>query len=223
MKPYHKTLENCPLFFGIDFSKLSPLLAGLGAKEREMKKDDILLAARETPRYIGVVLAGSVYVSQEDYWGNRVILAAVGEGELFAEAFCCARAEVLPVSVTAGQEGRVLLLDGGRILSGQGIPQELHTVLTGNLMRILASKNIALTGKIRHITKKTTREKVLSYLSGCAVAAGRDLFTIPFNRQEMADYLSVERSALSATLCKMRDEGILTFHKSTFRLLPNGR
>ena len=166
-----------------------------------------------------MVLAGSVRVVQEDYWGNRAILAVVEAGGLFGEAFVCARAETLPVSVVGHKEGSVLLIGRDRILPAAPAACGFHAALIANLMKILAEKNIALTRKMKHITKKTTREKVLSYLSECAVSSAGETFEIPFSRQELADYLSVERSALSATLGKMRDEGLLTFHKNRFRLM----
>lgn len=117
------------------------------------------------------------------------------------------------------KEGSVLLIGRDRILPAAPAACGFHAALIANLMKILAEKNIALTRKMKHITKKTTREKVLSYLSECAVSSAGETFEIPFSRQELADYLSVERSALSATLGKMRDEGLLTFHKNRFRLM----
>ena len=219
MKKYFELLKNCPLFANIEEKELQALLTCLNVKERKIQRGEILFPAGEQPQYIGVVLSGRIYIVQEDYWGNRTILAAVEAGGLFGEAFACAQAEVLPVSVTVHQEGKVLLIDCQKILSTCSASCEFHTALIRNLMQALASKNIALTRKIKHITKKTTREKVLSYLSECAILNGSQAFDIPFNRQELADYLSVERSALSNTLCKMRDEGLIAFHKNKFRLL----
>lgn len=213
------TLSICPLFTGIDHQDMPSLLSCLQSKTKKIKKEEILFAVGDTPEYVGVVLSGCVYIVQEDYWGNRTILSAVTAGGLFGEAFSCAQAESLPVSVIAHEAGEVLLINCKKLLTTCPSSCGFHTALICNLMKVLANKNIILTRKMKHITKKTTREKILSYLSECALAAGSGVFSIPFNRQELADYLSVERSALSNTLCKMRDEGTLSFHKNQFRLL----
>lgn len=217
MKNYNEILRQCPLFSGMGEKELQELSADLYTKIRSMRRDEILIHAGDRPEWIGVVLSGSIYIIQEDYWGNRTILSVIGPGGIFGEAFACAQAEASPVTAAAHQDGSVLLIDCKRLLLSE--PRPLHALLVRNLMKILADKNILLTRKIKHITKKTTREKVLSYLSECAVSAGQNHFEIPFNRQELADYLSVERSALSYTLSKMRDDGIIDFHKSSFRIL----
>lgn len=211
-------LKKCPLFLGISENNIGELLNCLNAKEIKKKKGDVIFAAGSCPEYIGIVLEGSVHIIQEDYWGNRIILTAVQAGGLFGEAFSCAEADVLPVSVLTQNDCKALLIDCKRILTVCSSSCVFHSGLIRNLMKILANKNILLTQKIEHITKKSTREKVLSYLSECAVSAGTNSFTIPFNRQELAEYLSVERSALSNTLCKMRDEGIIQFNKNKFLL-----
>ena len=219
MKSYFDVLYQCPLFEGLDNKELHALFTCLSVKERNMQKDELLLAAGDPPEQIGAVLSGRVYVVQEDYWGERKILASIEEGGIFGEAFACAQAETLPVSVIARQPGRILLFDCEKMLTPCASSCGFHTVLIRNMMRILANKNIALTRKMEHITKKTAREKVLSYLSEYAVLEGKAVFEIPFNRQEMADYLSIERSALSSTLGKMRNEGIIDFYKNKFRIL----
>ncbi len=219
MKKILTALQHSPLFAGIDAKDLPALLSCLNARERAMQKEEIVLDAGDEPRYVGVVLAGSVRVVQEDYWGNRTILMIVPAGGLFAEAFSCAGVEAMPVCVVAHEEGTVLLIDCRRILTSCSSACSFHAVLIQNMVKILAGKNVMLTRKMEHITKKTTREKLLSYLSECAAAAGGDAFEIPFNRQELADYLSVERSALSSILSKLKDDGMLTYNKNQFVLL----
>lgn len=211
-------LSNCSLFKEIDRTEFAVLLDELNASKRTYRRDEVIFAAGERATEIGVVLSGSICVSQEDYWGNRTILSAVDEGDIFGEAFCCSECAALPVTVTAMTDTEILLLDGDRLTDindRSGFKARLAT----NLMRVLAEKNIALTRKIRHITKKTTREKVMSYLSECAAAAGKSSFAIPFDRQQLADYLSVDRSALSVTLCKMRDDHLICFRKNEFTVL----
>ena len=219
MKSNVTVLKNSQLFSGIDASDIESMLKCLSAKEQKVSKDAFVFVAGDTPEYVGIVLSGVVHVIQEDYWGNRTILAAITAGGMFGEAFSCAQADSLPVSVVATEKSVILLIDCKRILNTCSTVCVFHARLIQNLLKVLASKNIMLTQKMEHITKKTTREKVLSYLSECAINAGRDTFEIPFNRQELADYLSVERSALSYVLSKMKTEGILEYHKNTFSVL----
>ncbi len=218
MKKYVEVLKKCPLFRGIDEADLLSLLTCLNAKEKTVQKDEFVMIAGDMPEDIGVVLSGGVHIVQEDYWGNRAILSALQTGGLFAEAFACSDVASLPVSVVARENCDILFVDCKRILTVCSSSCAFHTMLIHNLTKVLAGKNIMLTRKMEHITKKTTREKVLSYLSECAIKAGKNSFDIPFDRQELADYLAVERSALSKTLCSMRDEGVLEFRKNRFSL-----
>lgn len=211
-------LKKCPLFSDIDEKDIVSLLTYLHAKERKFQKDELLFAAGDHPECVGIVISGSVYIVQEDYWGNRTILSCVRTGEIFGEAFSCAQVSAFPVSVLAHENGTVMLINCNRIFNTDSFSNVFHARLILNLIKVLAEKNIALTSKMKHITKKTIQNKVLSYLSECAILSGKDVFEIPFNRQEMADYLSVDRSALSGTLCKMREEGIIEFRKNKFKI-----
>lgn len=219
MTEAHKQiLLSTPLFRGMAPADAETLLACLAPTVRTVPREGTVLAAGDAPRYIGVLLAGEVHVVHDDYWGNRSILSAVLPGDVFGEAFALGEAVVLPVSVIARRESRVLLIDSRRMLSACPSPCAAHTALFRNLIFVLAKKNIALTDKIRHITKRTTRARVMAYLSEAAAAAGKNSFEIPFDRQGMADYLAVERSALSATLSAMQAEGLISFRKNRFTL-----
>lgn len=219
MKLDYNILKKCPLFSDIDIQDIEILLNCLNIKKRRIKKDELIFTSGDKLEYIGVVLSGNVYIVQEDYWGNRTIIASISQCGIFGESFSCSQIQSIPVSIIANTDGSILLIDCTKILTLCPSSCSFHSLLISNLMKVLANKNIALTSKMKHITKKTTREKVLSYLSECAVSFGKNYFEIPFNRQELADYLSVERSALSNTLCKMRDEGIIEFHKNKFHIL----
>lgn len=140
-------------------------------------------------------------------------------GGLFGEAFSFARVECLPVSVTAAEKTEVLFINCERIITVCPSACEFHNRLVRNMLKILAEKNMTLTQKIGHMGKRTTREKILSYLSEQAKKAGGESFTIPLNRQEMADYLAVDRSAMSKELGRLKEEGQISFHKNQFQLL----
>lgn len=214
-----RVIDQCPLFGGIAPAELRTLLGCLMATERSYEKGDFIFMADQRVESVGVVLSGSIHVIQEDFWGNRSILANISPGGLFGEAFSCAETEKLPVSVVSAVKSDILLIDYRRIITSCPSACGFHTDMIKNMLRILALKNILLTQKIEHVTQRTTRAKLLSYLSAQAMNGKNAHFEIPFNRQELADYLSVDRSALSSELGKMRDDGILQFEKNQFKLL----
>lgn len=221
MKNYLSMLEECLLFKNINKDDLPSVLSSLNTKILNFKKDIIILNVEDKPQYIGIILSGSANIIQEDYWGNRTILSVLKTGELFAESFSYADISSVPISIIARENSNVLLIDCNKLITTCVSSCKFHTTLIQNLVKILANKNVILTRKIKHITQRSTREKVLSYLSECALLFKNNTFKIPFNRQELADYLSVERSALSNTLCKMRNEGLIKFYKNTFELLKH--
>ena len=197
-----------PLFRGIPAGELPALLDRAAAREVRFAKGELLLHRGETPRSLGLVLEGGVHIIREDFWGNRSIVGLAGPGEIFAESYALA-GKPLAVSVLAATDGRSLFLDAGH----------LSRRLSANLLALLAEKNLMLTEKMRHMARRTTREKLLSYLSAQALRAGTAEFDIPLDRQQLADFLAVDRSAMSAALGKLRDEGVLEFRKNHFRLL----
>jgi len=214
-----KILQNCPLFAGIDPQDLGPLMDCLGARSMPVKKQQVILAEGDPARFVGIVLEGSVQIEKVDYFGNRSIMAQAGAGELFGESFACAGAATMPVSAVAVTDGRILLMDCQRITVSCSNACGFHSRLISNLLRIVAGNNIRLNQKIEITAKRTTREKLMAYLLGQAKFHGSDSFTIPFDRQALADYLQVERSAMSAEISKLRKEGILESTKKYFRLL----
>lgn len=215
---YITVLKACPLFAGIDKNDLGSLLICLAAVPKSFDKNQFIYMTGDSAGSVGLVLSGSVTVMHEDFWGNRSILTRLGPGDLFAEAFSCSDNDKLPVSVSAAERSEVLMVDCKKIISTCSSVCVFHTQLIKNLLGVLAKKNTLLTQKIEHLSRSTTREKLLSYLSSQAQLYGKSSFEIPFNRQELADYLSVDRSAMSTELGKMRDEGLLSFNRNHFEL-----
>ena len=207
-------MTSSPLFRDIAPADLASLLDCLDAGERAYEKGAWLLRRGERTDRLGLVLSGTVHILREDFWGNRSIVGLAGPGEIFAESYALA-GEPLEVSVLAASDARVLFLRVETALTGCG-------QLTRNLTALLAEKNLTLTRKMRHMARRTTREKLLSYLSAQALRSGGPEFDIPMDRQQLADYLAVDRSAMSAALGKLRDEGVLEFRKNHFRLLEPG-
>lgn len=219
MKNFLAALKTVNLFSGINESELQPLLSCLSAKVTHYEKGNNVFSSGESIEYFGIVLSGEVLVVQDDYYGNRSILDKIGAGNQFGESFACAEIKKIPVSVITTTESDLLFIDYRKLTVPCTKACTFHNKLVQNLLNIISLKNIALTQKIEFTSKRTTREKLLAYLSTEAKKAGSSRFSIPFNRQELADYLAVERSAMSAELSKLRDDGLLTFHKNQFELL----
>ena len=194
------------------------MLSCLKAERKDFPKDAFLLRAGDTAESIGLVLSGSVLVIQEDIWGNRNILSKAGPGQTFAAAFACAPGSRLNVSVVAEAPVTAMFLNVKRILTVCPSACTHHSRIIRNLLGEMAGKNLMLGEKVSHMGQRTTRAKLMSYLSAQAQKHGAYEFDIPFSRQQLADYLAVERSGLSVELCKMRDEGLLEFQKSHFVL-----
>ena len=216
-------LAATPLFHGCTPGEVEAMLACLGGTERIFSRGTRICRAGETVSALGVVLAGSVLVEHNDLWGNTTVLDRVGPGQIFAETYACAPAEPLMVDVVAAEETRVLFLDVRRVLQICSHTCGHHSRLVGNLLTLSAQKNLNLSRKIFHTSSKTIRGRLLSYLSYQAIRSGSRSFTIPFDRQQLADYLNVDRSALSGELGKMQREGLLTAERSRFTLLSDPR
>jgi len=215
-----KNIQKCALLQGIPESDIQSLLTCLGGKTQNFKKDEFLYRAEDKPGAVGVVLEGTVHIITEDFWGNRSLLSEADEGATFAEAFACAETDALPVSVVAAKDTEVLWLNYRRIITSCTSACLFHAKLIENMLKILAQKNIFMLKKLEHVTRRTTREKLLSYLSEQVKHSGNNCVDIPFDRQQLADYLAVERSAMSAELSKMRKDGLLKFQKNHFTLYP---
>lgn len=194
------------------------MLSCLETREERFPKDTFLLRAGDTAESIGLVLSGSVLVVQEDIWGNRNILSKAGPGQTFAAAYACAPGSLLNVSVLAETPVTAMFLNVKRVLNVCPSACEHHSRIIRNLLGELAEKNLRFGEKLTHMGQRTTRAKLMSYFSAEAQRLGTYEFDIPFSRQQLADYLAVERSGLSLELGKMRSEGLLDFHKSHFIL-----
>lgn len=194
------------------------MLSCLETREERFPKDTFLLRTGDTAESIGLVLSGSVLVVQEDIWGNRNILSKAGPGQTFAAAYACAPGSLLNVSVLAETPVTAMFLNVKRVLNVCPSACEHHSRIIRNLLGELAEKNLRFGEKLTHMGQRTTRAKLMSYFSAEAQRLGTYEFDIPFSRQQLADYLAVERSGLSLELGKMRSEGLLDFHKNHFIL-----
>ena len=212
-------LPSCPLFEGVSPQDLPGMLACLGARTLSAGRGQTILCEGDPARDVGVLLSGQAQIVRTDYFGNRTIIASVSPGELFAESFACAKAPQLPVSVVAARDCRYMLIDCRRIMTSCSQACAFHSRIIYNLLQLVASKNLAMHQRALITAGRTTREKLMTYLLMQAKAASSAHFSIPFDRQGLADYLGVDRSGLSAELSKLKKEGVLDYYKSDFRLL----
>lgn len=218
MKEFLPVIRSSSLFSGISETELAAMLSCLETRKERFPKDTFLLRTGDTAESIGLVLSGSVLVVQEDIWGNRNILSKAGPGQTFAAAYACAPGSLLNVSVLAETPVTAMFLNVKRVLNVCPSACEHHSRIIRNLLGELAEKNLRFGEKLTHMGQRTTRAKLMSYFSAEAQRLGTYEFDIPFSRQQLADYLAVERSGLSLELGKMRSEGLLDFHKSHFIL-----
>lgn len=218
MNNYLKIIKDNQLFQNINDEETLSLLKCLSGKFVTFEKNSYILTEGEKMSYIGLIISGRAHIIKDDHWGNRALLSELSTGDIFGEAVSFAGEDISPVSVIAMEKCEILLINFKNILNTCPTPCAHHNTLINNLVRILARKTVLLTQKMQFITQKNTREKLLAYLSAQEKTAKSSTFYIPFDRQELADYLSVERSAMSKELGKMRDEGILEFHKNRFTL-----
>ena len=218
MKEMLSVLRTSGIFSGISEEETEKMLHCLEVRPETFQKDEYILRAGDRVEAFGLVITGKVMIIQEDFWGNRNILAAVGAGHCFAETFACSPGAVLNVSVIAETNVQVLFLNVKRILTTCPSTCSHHNRMIRNLLSELAEKNLRLNEKITHLGQRSRRAKILSYLSAEAQRHGSAEFDIAFSRQQLADYLSVDRSGLSLELSRMQEEGLLEYRKNHFKL-----
>ena len=217
MKNFLPLISQSPLFADVSPDSLPAMLKCIHAYRKEFAKGEFIYPPQSTISELTLVLKGSIILSNEDFFGNKNVLDKVLPGELCGEAY--AALNMTPqMSVQAGEDCEVLLIPIHKLTTVCTNACTNHAVLIQNLLKILAQRNQQLVTKFSHISKRTTREKLLSYLYLQSRLQGSNTFTIPFNRQELADYLFVERSAMSHELSKLRDEGLLDYHRNSFKL-----
>ena len=185
------------------------MLGCLNARATRIKKGDPVFLEGDPAGFIGIVLTGAVRIVRDDYYGQRSFIAQAEPGEIFAEAYACAPVDTMPISGYAAEDSQVLLLSARKMLTICTNACGFHNRLVKNLLAVVAEKNLRLSRKIQFMAQKTTREKLMAYLLDQAKQHGSNEFTIPLDRQALADYLGVERSAMSAELSKLRRDGVL--------------
>ena len=213
-------LSNTPLFLGTSPQEAEQMLTCLASVTRAYQKGETIFRAGECIRTAGLVLRGSVTVESDDFWGNRSILSRAAPGDIFGEAYACLSEQPLLVSVVAAECCEVLFLDVARALHMCSNACAHHSRIVQNLLALCAEKNLRLSQRMLHTAPKTIRARLLSYFHELSQRARSNHFPLPYDRQAMADYLNVDRSAMCAELSKMKADGFIDYTKSTVTLHP---
>lgn len=221
MKQYLSILKRTKLFAGVSEDEITAMLSCLDARLVEYEKGEYVFRQGSRICAITILVKGRLHIQNDDYWGNRTIVNHVGVGEMFGEAYIAPESGPLPNDVVAVEDSAVIFFDAARVMTVCSSGCQFHSRVVQNLFFSISEKNRRLLQKIGHMSKRTTKEKLISYLSEEAKRQNSASFTIPFNRQQLADFLSVDRSAMSNELCKMRDEGLLRFDRNWFELLQD--
>jgi len=200
-------LKQCSLFKGIDPAEIEKLLNCLKSHEKTYQKNETIIRQGDIIHEIGLVLDGQAHIYHIDFWGNKTIISEIKASEFFLESYACALQQEIDLNVVATEITTILFLDISHLIRSCQHSCSFHHKIIQNLLSIVSNKNVLLTQKIHHLTRRTTQEKILSLT-----------FEIPFNRQQLADYLAVERSALSSELSKLQKNGIIAYKKNTFQL-----
>lgn len=221
MENYLKILEKCPLFASIELEHIAAMLNCLQAQICNFKRGNYIISAGDKAGHVGIVLSGKVQISRTDYYGNRNILAEIVCPQSFGENCACSDIEYMPLDVVAIEDSSVLLINVRRITHICSNACGFHNRMIFNLLKIVTRKNLMLEEKISIMSRRTTKDKLLTYLGIISKKKGSDCFIIPYDRQALADYLGVDRSGLSAEISKLCREKLIKCHRSEFTILHN--
>ena len=208
-----------PLFDGIGPQERKAMLGCIGYHVGRYKKGEIVAFEAENIKHIGIIIAGSVDMIKEDLWGNKTMLVRMRQNELFGETFACGSDNQSVVTFLVSEDAQILFLPFDRVMHSCTMACRFHHQLIENMVHIIADKNRNLMRKVEVVSKHTIREKLLAYLSIQAQTQNARYFEIPLGRVELAEYLCVDRSALTREMVKMKADGLIDYDKNSFRIL----
>ena len=210
---------NSPLFAGIKAEERKTMLGCIGYHIGTFQKGEIIAFEGENLKHIGIVLSGSVDMVKEDLWGNKTMLVRMRQNELFGETFACGEDNLSVVTFIVSEDARILFMPFSRVMHSCTMACEFHHRLIENMVKVIANKNRDLMQKVDVVSKRTIREKLLAYLSIQAQQQNSRYVELPMGRVELAEYLCVDRSALTRELVKMKEDGLIDYDKNCFRIL----
>lgn len=219
MNHFIPILKQTRLFTGMDEEPIEDMVSCLNANFHKYRKNEYVYHSGTHIHSVSILTKGSLFIQKDDYWGNRSILQDITEGEIFGEAYAMPGSEPLIYDVVAREDSSILSFSMSRLLTTCPNACMFHTQIIQNLVCSLSARNRTLTQKIDYMAQRSIREKLIAYLSAQSKKSGKSAFDIPFNRQQLADFLCVDRSAMSHELSKMQDDGMLSFYRNHFELI----
>ncbi len=219
LEKYYNQIKNSPVFYGMNDEELKGLLECFHARIRKYEKEEIIIRQGDMISNIYLILDGAVNIEKDSYWGRRIIISRLEKNDNLALSFVGSKDVESSVDAITVEDTLVLILSYEKCTSMCQNACTRHKVLINNLFQILSKENIELIQKIENVSQKTIRDKLMTYLSNEAQKNHTNKFSINFNRQDLADYLNVDRSAMSFELSKLQKEGIIKYEKNQFELL----
>ena len=219
LEKYYNQIKNSPVFYGMNDEELKGLLECFNARVRKYEKEEMIIRQGDMISNIYLILDGAVNIEKDSYWGRRIIISRLGKNDNLALSFVGSKDIESSVDAITVEDTLVLILGYEKCTSMCQNACTRHKVLINNLFQILSKENIELIQKIENVNKKTIRDKLMTYLSNEAQKNHSNKFSISFNRQDLADYLNVDRSAMSFELSKLQKEGLIVYNKNQFQLL----
>ena len=210
---------NSPLFAGMEPQEREAILGCIGYHTGSYRKGEIIAFEAENIRHIGIVLSGAVDMIKEDLWGNKTVLLRIRKDEMFGETFACGEDNLSVVTFGVSEDSKILFIPFDRVMHSCTMACQFHHQLIENMVHIIANKNRDLMRKVEVVSRRSIREKILTYLSIQAQAQNSRYIEVPLGRVELAEYLCVDRSALTRELVKMKEDGLIDFDKNCFRIL----
>lgn len=219
MEQYYPVLKNCALFRNIGEKDFGTLLKCIGAQIKSMKADEYVFLAGDSVNHIGIILSGKIEIAKESMSGNKHIVALLGPSDMFGEGIVCTLKRISPVTVQVKEDAKILTVPYERIIRSCGNSCNFHIGIIQNMMAVLGEKNISLNRKLELLALKGMREKLASYLIAESYEHNSNMFRIMLNRTELAAYLNVSRTSMCRELARMKDEGLIDYYSSSFKLI----
>ncbi len=219
VEKYLDVIKSSPLFKDIETNSILSITSEWYSKIESYDKDNFIFLEGETLKNIGIILLGSAQIITYDFYGNKNIIASLEKSQLFGEAFVCALKNTMPMNVLATENTKVLFINYKEMTKIKNTNSLIIDKIKNNMLKIISEKNILLNKKIDLLSKRSTKEKILAYLYSVSKNAKSKTFTINLNRQELADFLSIERTAMSSKLSSLQREGVIKYDKNNFEIL----
>ncbi|NLI61654.1 MAG: Crp/Fnr family transcriptional regulator [Clostridiales bacterium] len=213
-----QVLVKCPLFEGMDMDQLNSMLECIKPRVLKYNKDEFIALAGNDFKGVGIILSGEAIIVKENVAGNRVIISMIESGEIFGEMAAFSGKPKWPASVIAQQPCNVIFISSKTFVSQCENLCVSHQLLIMNMLKILSQKALILNRKMEYLSIRSIRGKIIHYLLEQYKQNDKNMFTLPLNRNELADFLNIPRPSLSREMCRMRDEGLIDFYRSSIRI-----